>query len=46
LVGRSLAWLLGYRRLQAAMKRRADIIFDFVHLACALSLMYLDRALA
>jgi IS5 family transposase len=35
-VERSLAWLLGYRRLQVRYERRADILLGFVHLACAL----------
>ena len=33
---RSLAWLVGYRRLQVRYERRADILFGFVLLACAL----------
>jgi IS5 family transposase len=33
---RSLAWLVGYRRLQVRYERRADILLGFVHLACAL----------
>jgi IS5 family transposase len=36
LVERSLAWLVGYRRLQVRYERRADILLGFVHLACAL----------
>jgi len=35
-VERSLAWLVGYRRLQVRYKRRADILLGFLHLACAL----------
>jgi transposase len=35
-VERSLAWLLGYRRLQVRYERRADILLGFLHLACAL----------
>jgi transposase len=35
-VERSLAWLVGYRRLQVRYERRADILLSFVHLACAL----------
>jgi hypothetical protein len=35
-VERSLAWLVGYRRLQVRYERRADIVLGFVHLACAL----------
>jgi transposase len=35
-VERSLAWLMGYRRLQVRHERRADILTGFVHLACAL----------
>jgi hypothetical protein len=34
--GRSLAWLVGYRRLQVRYERRTDILLGFVHLACAL----------
>jgi transposase len=35
-VERSLAWLVGYRRLQVRHERRADILLGFVYLACAL----------
>jgi IS5 family transposase len=35
-VERSLAWLVGYRRLQIRYERRADILVAFLHLACAL----------
>jgi hypothetical protein len=35
-VERSLAWPVGYRRLQVRYQRRADILLGFVHLACAL----------
>ena len=35
-VERSLAWLVGYRRLQVRYERRADILLGFVQLACAL----------
>jgi len=35
-VERSLAWLVGYRRLQVRYERRADILLGFVLLACAL----------
>jgi IS5 family transposase len=35
-VERSLAWLMGYRRLEVRYERRADILLGFVHLACAL----------
>jgi transposase len=35
-VERSLAWLVGYRRLQVRYERRADILLGFLHLACAL----------
>ena len=34
-VERSLAWLVGYRRLQVRYERRADILLGFLHLACA-----------
>lgn len=33
---RSLAWLVGYRRLQVRYERRADVLLGFLHLACAL----------
>jgi hypothetical protein len=33
---RSLAWLVGYRRLQVRYERRADILLGFLQLACAL----------
>jgi IS5 family transposase len=33
---RSLAWLVGYRRLQVRYERRADILLGFAQLACAL----------
>jgi hypothetical protein len=35
-VERSLAWLVGCRRLQVRYERRADMLFGFLHLACAL----------
>ncbi|MDF2745439.1 MAG: isftu1 [Actinomycetia bacterium] len=35
-VERSLAWLVGYRRLQVRYERRADLLLGFVQLACAL----------
>jgi IS5 family transposase len=35
-VERSLAWLVGYRRLQVRYERRADILAAFLQLACAL----------
>jgi transposase len=34
-VERSLAWLVGYRRLGVRYERRADILQAFLHLACA-----------
>jgi hypothetical protein len=41
---RSLAWLVGYRRLQVRYERRADILLEFLQLACALiCLNRLDR---
>ena len=41
---RSLAWLVGYRRLQVRYEQRADILLGFLHLACALiCLKYLNR---
>jgi hypothetical protein len=33
---RSLAWLVGYRRLQVRDERRADILLGFLQLAAAL----------
>jgi hypothetical protein len=33
---RSLAWLVGYRRLQVRYERHADILLGFLFLACAL----------
>jgi IS5 family transposase len=35
-VERSLAWLVGYRRLQVRYERRADILLGLVQLACVL----------
>jgi hypothetical protein len=35
-VERSLAWLVGYRRLQVRYERRGDILLGFLQLACAL----------
>jgi IS5 family transposase len=35
-VERSLAWLVGYRRLQVRYERRADILLGFLYLASAL----------
>jgi transposase len=35
-VERSLAWLVGYRRLQVRYERRADVLAGFLWLACAL----------
>ena len=35
-VERSLAWLVGCRRLQVRYERRADLLLGFLHLACAL----------
>jgi transposase len=35
-VERSLAWLVGYRRLEVRYERRADGLLGFVYLACAL----------
>jgi transposase len=36
-VERSLAWLVGCRRLQVRYERRADLLLGFLHLACALT---------
>jgi hypothetical protein len=42
---RSLAWLLGHRRLQVRYERRADVLLGFLYLACALiCLKSLDMA--
>jgi transposase len=42
-VERSLAWLLGYRRLGVRYERRADLLQRLLHLACALMcLIFLD----
>jgi hypothetical protein len=35
-VERSLAWLVGYRRLQVRYERHADLLLGFAYLACAL----------
>jgi IS5 family transposase len=35
-VERSLAWLVGHRRLQVRYERRADVLLGFLYLACAL----------
>jgi hypothetical protein len=35
-IERSLAWLVGHRRLQVRYEQRADILLAFCHLACAL----------
>ena len=35
-IERSLAWLVGYRRLQVRYERRADLLLGLVYLACAL----------
>jgi len=35
-VERSLAWLVGYRRLQVRYERHAETLLGFLHLACAL----------
>jgi hypothetical protein len=35
-VERSLAWLVGYRRLLVRYERRADILLGLVQLACSL----------
>jgi transposase len=46
-VERSLAWLVGYRRLQVRYERRADILLGFLYLACTLTcLKALKRAKA
>lgn len=44
-VERSLAWLVGYRRLQVRYERRGDLLLAFLYLACALiCLKHLNRA--
>jgi hypothetical protein len=35
-IERSLAWLVGYRRVQVRYERRADLLLGLVYLACAL----------
>jgi transposase len=35
-VERSLAWLLGFRRLGVRYERRAEILEGLLHLACSL----------
>jgi transposase len=35
-VERSLAWLVGYRRLQVRYERCADLLLGFLYLVCAL----------
>jgi IS5 family transposase len=35
-VERSLAWLVGYRRLQVRYERHAEILLGFLQLGCAL----------
>jgi IS5 family transposase len=35
-VERSLAWLVGYRRLQVRYERHAEMLLGFLHLVCAL----------
>jgi transposase len=43
MVERTLAWLLGCRRLGVRYERRADVLRGFLHLACALMcLRFLD----
>jgi hypothetical protein len=37
MVERSLAWLVGYRRLQVRYGRRSDLLLGFLRLACALT---------
>jgi transposase len=37
IVERSLAWLLGYRRLGVRYERRSDLLLGWLHLAYALS---------
>ena len=44
-VERTLAWLLGHRRLGVRYERRADLVRAFLHLACSLiCLRFLRRA--
>lgn len=43
-VERTLAWLLGFRRIGVRYERRADLLQGLLHLACALIyLRFLDR---
>jgi IS5 family transposase len=39
-VERSLAWLLGFRRLGMRYERRADLLQGLLHLACTLSCLH------
>jgi hypothetical protein len=44
-VERSLAWLVGNRRLAGPLRARADVLLGFLYLACALvCLHHLNRA--
>jgi transposase len=45
-VERSLAWLVGYRRLQVRYERHADILLGFLQLACVLMCLQCLRAAA
>jgi len=45
-VERSLAWLMGYRRLEVRYERRDDILLGLVHLACALICLSLNQVKA
>jgi transposase len=42
-VERSLAWLVGYRRLQVRDERRAEVLLGFLHLACAVICLKVHR---
>jgi hypothetical protein len=35
-VERSLAWLVGHRRLQVRYERRVELLLGFLYLTCAL----------
>jgi hypothetical protein len=45
-VARSLAWLVGSRRLQVRYERRGDILLGFLELACTLICLNLLEAVA
>ncbi len=38
--GGTAAWLLGYRRIGVRNERRADLLQEWLHLACALTCLH------